>query len=103
VAENASRSILIVEDNPTALKLFRLALEAEGYLVRTAADGRSALEQAALQAPDLVLQDLLLPDMDGIQLLGRLRELRAGSTLPVIGISGFKTLLERARSASGFR
>src|SRR6187551_2177598 len=74
VAESASRSILIVEDNPTALKLFRLALEAEGYLVRTAVDGRSALEQAARQVPDLVLQDLLLPDMDGIHLLERLRE-----------------------------
>src|SRR3954464_6764990 len=63
VAEQAGRCILIVENNPTALKLFRLALEAEGYVVRCAADAHSALERAVEQPPDLVLQDLMLPDM----------------------------------------
>jgi CheY-like chemotaxis protein/signal transduction histidine kinase len=96
LVERVRRSILVVEDNLTALKLFRVTLETEGYRVRTAADGRRAIEQAILDLPDLVLQDLLLPDMDGVRLLRLLRQLPGGDALPVIAVSGFKALLDRA-------
>ena len=50
--------ILVVQDNPATLKMLCAALEAEGYSVETAPDGRAALEVATRSLPDLVLQDL---------------------------------------------
>jgi CheY-like chemotaxis protein/signal transduction histidine kinase len=97
VAEGDKRSVLVVEDNPAALKLFRLALESEGYSVLSAFDARTALEQAAASLPDLVLQDLVLPDMDGLTLLRALRSLPNGKSIPIVAISGFKTLLDQAK------
>jgi CheY-like chemotaxis protein len=97
VLEGAKRSVLVVEDNPAALKLFRAALEGEGYSVLAAFDARMALEQAARRLPDLVLQDLVLPDMDGLTLLRALRALPNGKEIPIIAVSGFKTLLAQAK------
>jgi len=64
----ASR-ILIVEDNPSTRLLFRVALEGAGHAVLEAPDGAMAIELMARQSPDLVLQDLVLPDMDGFELV----------------------------------
>jgi CheY-like chemotaxis protein/signal transduction histidine kinase len=101
--EDIGCSILVVEDNPATLKLLGLMLEAEGYRVSTASDARTALERIAGGAVDLVLQDLVLPDMDGLALLAAIRALPGGDLLPVIALSGFNTQLERARGeAHGF-
>ena len=62
-------TILVVEDNPITRRMMRIALESEGYEVLEAGDGRAALELAAERRPDLVLQDYVLPDMDGLRLL----------------------------------
>src|SRR5688572_32472410 len=58
-------SILVVDDNATIRKLFRVTLEAHGYEVVEAACAADALAKAAARAPDIILQDLLLPDMSG--------------------------------------
>jgi CheY-like chemotaxis protein/nitrogen-specific signal transduction histidine kinase len=97
VSENTRPSVLVVEDNPTAQKLFRIALETAGYQVFTADDGRSAIAQVTSRCPDLVLQDMILPDIEGLSLLRLLRALPGGRTRTVIAISGFKTLLDRAQ------
>ncbi len=89
-------SILVVEDNPTARKMLRLALEAEGYRVIEAFDGATALTRAIAEAPDLIVQDLVLPDMDGLELLRRLRALPGGAGKPIIALSGFQSLIEKA-------
>jgi CheY-like chemotaxis protein len=103
----AVRSILVVEDNPITRKMLRLALVTEGYTVVEAADARAALAaadaRAALAAaektlPDLVLQDLVLPDMDGLELLRRLRALPRGIELPILALSGFLSRLEEAQT-----
>jgi CheY-like chemotaxis protein/signal transduction histidine kinase len=96
VVDGTRHSVLIVEDNPAALKLFRGALEEAGYDVRVACDGRSALEEATRDLPGLILQDLVLPDMEGLALARLLRALPRRGALPVIALSGFKTLLDRA-------
>jgi CheY-like chemotaxis protein len=94
--------ILVVDDNPTTRKLVRYALERQQHVVIEAADGRSALARCAEQRPDLVLQDLMLPDMDGFALLARLREVVTEGT-PILAFSGFVSKLEEARiSALGF-
>jgi CheY-like chemotaxis protein/signal transduction histidine kinase len=95
-------TILVVDDNPTTRKLVRYALERQQHVVIEAADGKSALARCAEHSPDLVLQDLMLPDMDGFALLARLREIVAEGT-PILAFSGFVSKLEEARiSALGF-
>ena len=66
--------ILVVEDEPSIAQLEKLYLESEGFAVRLCADGASALAAAEGGTVDLALLDVMLPDMDGFTLLGRLRE-----------------------------
>ena len=98
-SKQASKTILMVEDNPTMRKLTRAALETEGYRVEEAADGKSALEFARDHKPDLILQDLMLPDMDGFQLIERLRALEGYAHLPILAVSGFLTRLDENSAA----
>jgi DNA-binding NtrC family response regulator len=79
--------ILVVDDEVNARTALAELLRDEGYAVETAADGFKALGKAADFAPDLVLTDLKMPGMDGIQLLGKLREQDAD--LPVVVMTAF--------------
>jgi PAS domain S-box-containing protein len=97
-AVRATPRILVVEDNPTTRKMVRVALESHGYTVVEAADCRSALDRAREQLPDLILQDLILPDMDGFELLRRLRELPGGTKVPILCLSGFVSRIDEARA-----
>ena len=76
--------VLMVEDDPDTLDWMRLLLEARGYLTQAAASGASAEEIAATWRPHLVLQDMKLPDVDGIELLERLKAIAADSEIIVI-------------------
>jgi len=72
--------ILVIEDNPIARKLFRIALEVDGYTVREAADAAAAIALVSEELPALVIQDMVLPDGSGLELVSCLRML-AGSAL----------------------
>ena len=80
-----TKRILIVEDEPALLRALRINLRARGYDVATAPTGRDALAEAERRPPDAVLLDLGLPDLDGTQVI---RRLRGWSTAPVIVLSG---------------
>ncbi len=96
-------TILVVEDNAITRKMVRVALATEGYTVLEAPDGQTALELAAKAAPDLILQDLLLPDVDGFDLVGKLRALPAAADVPILAFSGFLSRPEVTRAlAVGF-
>jgi PAS domain S-box-containing protein len=96
-------TILVVEDNPITRKLVRVALAGDGYTVLEAGDGRTALDLLARHVPDLVLQDLILPDVDGFDLIQELRARPEGAAVPVLAVSGFLSRVEQARSlAVGF-
>jgi DNA-binding NtrC family response regulator len=66
--------ILVVDDDPRILELLQMRLEGEGYRVETAGDGEAALERVAASPVDLVITDLKMPGMDGLELLRRLRD-----------------------------
>lgn len=78
----AEPEVLVVEDETQVRELISEALRREGYAVRTAADGSTATTELATKLPDLVLLDLGLPGVDGIDILSRLRG--AGADVPVI-------------------
>ncbi|TAL06344.1 MAG: response regulator transcription factor [Chloroflexota bacterium] len=76
-----ARSILVVEDEPTLRETLVEALEADGFRVTAAGDGRAALERFRADHPDLVLLDLMLPEISGIDVC---RIIRAESPVPII-------------------
>jgi CheY-like chemotaxis protein len=80
--------ILLVEDNPAIRRAYGAALEGAGHRVIVAENGRDALERVVTNRPDLILQDLGLPDMDGFELLRRFRALPEMASLPIVAISG---------------
>ncbi len=94
-----ARRILLVDDYSDARDSLKLLLEMEGHSVSIAGDGRSALEIAAKEAPEIVVLDIGLPDMDGYELARRLRRLDATSKALLIAATGFGQQEDRARSA----
>lgn len=79
--------VLVVDDEPTIRTLFRRFLQREGYTVEVARDGREALERVAASQPDLVLSDLIMPNLDGYGLCRAMRESRETRHIPVIVVS----------------
>ncbi|MEU4221664.1 response regulator [Actinoplanes sp. NPDC026623] len=77
--------ILVVDDDAQLLRALRVNLRARGYDVDTAGDGNSALRAAADRPPDLVVLDLGLPDLDGVEVIGGLRDWTA---VPIVVLSG---------------
>ncbi|HKS16634.1 MAG TPA: response regulator, partial [Planctomycetota bacterium] len=94
------RKILVVEDNPASLKLARVALSGDGFQVLEATDGATAVALAGRESPDLILQDLVLPDMDGFDLVRRLRALPEAASIPILAFSGFLSRPEYERTAA---
>src|SRR5437588_6348165 len=76
--------VLVVDDEPQITRVLRTVLTSQGYQVRTAAEGEAALSDFAEFHPELVITDLYMPHMDGIELC---RRIRAISTVPIIVLS----------------
>jgi two-component system, OmpR family, KDP operon response regulator KdpE len=83
--ESGVTRVLIVDDEPQILRALRITLRARGYEVVTAALGTDALHAVANRKPDAMILDLGLPDMDGVEVI---RKLRTWSALPIIILSG---------------
>jgi two-component system KDP operon response regulator KdpE len=77
--------VLVVDDEPQILRALAINLRARGYEVATAGDGDEALASAAASAPDVVVLDLGLPDLDGVAVI---EGLRTWSTVPILVLSG---------------
>jgi DNA-binding response OmpR family regulator len=79
------RTVLIVEDDPSIALGLRMNLESEGYLVLAADDGERALDVVRTDSPDVILLDVMLPNMNGFEVLRTVR--REGYTMPIIVLS----------------
>ncbi len=82
-----SRTVLIVEDNPLNRKLARNALRSRKYRVLEATTGKEALDMAKSERPDLILMDLHMPDLDGLEVTRRLKADALTAPLPVVALS----------------
>ena len=99
----AREQILVVEDNEKNMKLFRDVLQARGYDIVEATTGGQAVELAIEHGPDLVLMDIQLPDIDGIEALGRLRANERTASIPVLALTAQAMEGDRERFlAAGF-
>jgi two-component system, cell cycle response regulator DivK len=99
----AGEQILVVEDNEKNMKLFRDVLQANGYRTLEATTGGRAVELAAEHRPDLVLMDIQLPDIDGVEALARLRKDDRTAAIPVLAVTAQAMEGVRARLlAAGF-
>jgi two-component system, cell cycle response regulator DivK len=99
----AGERILVVEDNKMNMKLFRDVLVAKGYRALEATTGGEAIVLATEQAPDLVLMDIQLPDLDGVETLRRLRTDARTATIPVLAVTAQAMQGDRERFlAAGF-
>ena len=85
---DAARSILLVEDSDPIRTAFTILLEDAGYEVRGAGNGGDALRMAGERLPDLVILDMGLPDMSGIQVVRRLKADPSTSSAPVVALTG---------------
>lgn len=80
--------ILIVEDEASIVDALKIKLEKEGFDVITARDGKSGLDTALINKPDLILLDIVMPEMDGLSVLKELRKDEWGKTAKIIILSG---------------
>jgi signal transduction histidine kinase/DNA-binding response OmpR family regulator len=95
------RPVLVVEDDPATREVVRRALEQDGWLVREAPNGRAALEAVKSDVPDLVVLDLMMPEMDGFEFVSELRRLDAGHHLPVVVVTAKEVTAEDRARLSG--
>ena len=79
--------VLVVEDNERNMKLFRDVLESSGYRTLEATSGEHAVEMVVEHCPDLVLMDIQLPDLDGVEALRRLRANERTAMIPVLALT----------------
>jgi two-component system cell cycle response regulator DivK len=89
--------ILAVDDNPSNLKLCRVILEQQGHQVLEAKDGREAVALACSELPDLILMDIQMPVMSGVEALQQIRANPAATGLPVIALTSYALKDDRKR------
>jgi CheY-like chemotaxis protein len=85
----ASEPVLIIDDNPANLKLVRLLLASQGYEVRSAADAEEALAVLREFKPKLILMDIQLPGMDGLELTRQLKADPAMRGVVIVGLTAY--------------
>jgi two-component system cell cycle response regulator DivK len=89
VPETMPKTVLIVEDNELNMKLFNDLLEAHGYFTLQTKDGVEALRMARTHRPDLILMDIQLPEVSGLEVTKWLKEDDDLRTIPIIAVTAF--------------
>ena len=93
---STQRNVIVVDDDPAILDLVEMVLDEEGYTVRTASNGREALDLLATQQPSLVLLDLMMPVMDGWTFCRTVKDNAETRALPIVVMSADRHLGQKA-------
>ncbi len=96
--ETEMKRKLVVEDNETNMYLIRFMLEKSGYEVIEAMEGAVGVELAVEEKPDLIIMDLQLPDIDGLEATKRIRASGAAAEIPIIAVTSFAMAGDRERA-----
>ena len=92
--------ILIVDDELDNRELLQIVLKWDGFVTQTAESGEQALLQVAAHPPDVILADLMMPGMDGYELMARLKQIPESQSIPVIMLSAMADSATRKRALS---
>ncbi len=98
--EHAMTSIMVVDDTPANLKLLTDLLQGEGYRVLAFPSGRLALDAAARKAPDLILLDINMPEMNGFEVCAQLKADKNLKDIPVLFLSGLSNTADKVKAFS---
>lgn len=82
------KKILVVDDEAQLVDMVKIRLEANNYLVLTAYDGQEAIEKARKDKPDLILLDIVMPDMNGYQICSHLKQNKNTVNIPILLLTG---------------
>ena len=96
-----NQKILIVEDNPQHMRLIEMVLRAKGYTLLKATDGEEALDTAIRERPDLIIMDIQLPKLNGLEVTMKLRETPALSHIPIIAVTAYAMTGDKERFIDG--
>jgi CheY-like chemotaxis protein len=91
--------IVVAEDQPDQRLALKLALQMEGYAVRVAANGAEALALMGSRAPDVLITDIFMPDMDGLELIHRVRQQFPGTRIVVVSGGGQRARVDYLESS----
>jgi two-component system cell cycle response regulator DivK len=94
----AGKNILLVEDNPVNRRLAVFLLRSQGYEVREAATATEAFEMLRNERPDLIVMDIQLPGMDGLEITRKLKEQPATADIPVIAVTSYAMKGDREKA-----
>jgi signal transduction histidine kinase/CheY-like chemotaxis protein len=97
----APRPVLVVEDDAATREVIRRTLERDGWIVSEAENGRAALDSLARAVPDLIVLDLMMPEMDGFEFVGELRRTEAGRKVPVVVVTAKEITAEDRERLNG--
>lgn len=95
------KTVLLVEDDSPVRQVLRLMLEGEGYDIIEAPGGASGLERAIESKPDLMIIDLMMPDLDGEQLIAQIQEMDELKEVPILVVTAKYSALERCEALLG--
>jgi len=100
--ERTKKAVLVVDDDPKSLKLLALKLTQEGYRVITAQNGGDALDVLGLEKPGLVLLDMLMPDMNGLEVLKKIKALQPDIPVAMVTSVWDEDEVEKCREAGAY-
>jgi len=92
------KRVLVVEDNETNLYLIRFILEKSGFEVIVARDGGSGVELSVKEKPDLIIMDLQLPDIDGLETTKRIRASEIDGEIPIVALTSYALAGDREKA-----
>ena len=93
-----NKRILIVEDSPQNMRLMEMTLKAKNYTLLKATDGEEALDMATRERPDLIIMDVQLPKLNGLEVTRKLRDTLEFSHIPIIAITAFAMKGDKERA-----
>jgi CheY-like chemotaxis protein len=89
--------VLVVEDNPNNMKLINMVLNRHGYETIGAVTGEEGVEKAGAEKPDMILMDIMLPDIDGLETTRRIRKIESMQKIPIIAITSYAMAGDREK------
>ena len=92
---NSARTILYIEDDPEMIDLVSLILSRRGYIVKGAQGGRQGLDMLTVETPDLILLDLMMPDMDGWDVFQQIKGNAVSQKIPVVIVTAKAQMIDK--------